>query len=70
MTFDTIRLGLQWTFWVLLWLMTGLLAFVLIFGTVPGMPSALRWVTFALVLGIVAEDVRRKIQPTPARSRH
>ena len=50
--------------------MTGLLAFVLIFGTVPGMPSALRWVTFALVLGIVAEDVRRKLQPTPARSRH
>ena len=36
MTFDTIRLGLRWTFWVLLWLMTGLLGAVLFLGTVPG----------------------------------
>jgi hypothetical protein len=69
MTFDVLRLGLRWTFWVLLWLMTSLLGFVLFLGTVP-VPVPLRWAMFAVVLGIVAEDVRRKLQPTVAQSRH
>jgi hypothetical protein len=69
MTFDTLRLGLRWTFWVLVWLMTSLLGFVLFLGTVP-VPVPLRWAMFAVVLGIVAEDVRRKLQPTVAQSRH
>jgi len=69
MTFDTIRLGLRWTFWVLLWLMTCLLGAVLFLGTIP-VPVPLRWAMFAVVLGIVAEDVRRKMQTTPASSRH
>ena len=69
MTFDTIRLGLRWTFWVLVWLMTSLLGFVLFLGTVP-VPVPLRWAMFAVVLGIVAEDVRRKLNPTTAQSRH
>ena len=68
MTFDTLRQGLRWTFWVLLWLMTCLLGAVLFLGTVP-VSAPLRWAMFAVVLGIVAEDVRRKLQPTPARSR-
>jgi hypothetical protein len=69
MTFDVLRLGLRWTFWVLVWLMTSLLGFVLFLGTVP-VPVPLRWAMFAVVLGIVAEDVRRKLQPTVAQSRH
>ena len=67
MTFDTIRQGLRWTFWVLLWLMTALLGAVLFLATVP-VAAPLRWAMFAVVLGIVAEDVRRKMQPTPAPS--
>ena len=69
MTFDVIRLGLRWTFWVLVWLMTSLLGFVLFLGTVP-VPVPLRWAMFTVVLGIVAEDVRRKLQPAPTPSRH
>jgi len=69
MTFDMLRLGLRWTFWVLVWLMTSLLGFVLFLGTVP-VPVPLRWAMFAVVLGIVAEDVRRKLQPTVVQSRH
>ena len=68
MTIDTLRQGLRRTFWVLLWLMTCLLGAVLFLGTVP-VSAPLRWAMFAVVLGIVAEDVRRKLQPTPARSR-
>ena len=66
MTFDTLRQGLRWTFWVLVWLMTGLLGAVLFLGTVP-VPVPLRWAMFAVVLGIVAEDVRRKLHPPPSR---
>ena len=69
MTFDTIRIGLRWTFWVLVWLMTSLLGAVLFLGTVP-VAVPLRWAMFAVVLGIVAEDVRRKLHPAPASSRH
>ena len=69
MTFDTIRLGLRWTFWVLVWLVTALLGAVLFLGTVPT-PVPLRWAMFAVVLGIVAEDVRRKLQPATEQSRH
>jgi hypothetical protein len=69
MTFDTIRVGLRWTFWVLLWLMTSLLGAVLFLGSVP-VAVPLRWAMFAVVLGIVAEDVRRKLHPVPAPSRH
>ncbi len=38
MTFDTLRHGLRWTFWALLWLMTALLGALLFLGTVtvPG----------------------------------
>ena len=69
MTFETLRQGLRWTFWVLLWLMTSLLGAVLFLGTVPA-PVPLRWAMFAVVLGIVAEDVRRKLHPAPEGSRH
>lgn len=69
MTFETLRLGLRWTFWVLLWLMTSLLGAVLFLGTVPA-PVPLRWAMFAVVLGIVAEDVRRKLHPAPEESHH
>jgi len=70
MTLDTIRLGLRWTFWLLLWLMTCLLGAVLFLGTVPGVPVLLRWAMFAVVLGIVAEDVRRKLHPTVEPAGH
>jgi hypothetical protein len=69
MTFETIRQGLRWTFWVLLWLMTSLLGAVLFLGTFPA-PAPLRWAMFAVVLGIVAEDVRRKLHPPVVPSRH
>ena len=69
MTYDTIRLGLRWTFWVLLWLMTSLLGAVLFLGTLPVLPALLRWAGFAAVLGIVAEDVRRKLHPAVEPSR-
>ena len=69
MTFDTLRQGLRWTFWVLVWLVTALLGALLFLGTVP-VPVPLRWAMFAVVLGIVAEDVRRKLQPTVAPTRH
>ena len=42
--------------------MTSLLGAVLFLGTVP-VPVPLRWAMFAVVLGIVAEDVRRKLHP-------
>jgi len=70
MTFDVLRQGLRWTFWVLVWLFTSLLGALLFLGTVPGIPVPLRWAMFAVVLGIVAEDVRRKLQPTVAQTRH
>ncbi|HYN65551.1 MAG TPA: hypothetical protein VES93_01600 [Ornithinibacter sp.] len=69
MTFDTLRLGLRWTFWVLVWLLTGLLGAVLFLGTMP-VPALVRWLMFAVVLGIVAEDVRRKLHPAPEQARH
>ena len=69
MTFDTLRLGLRWTFWVLVWLLTALLGALLFLGTVPS-PAPLRWAGFAVVLGIVAEDVRRKMGSTTEPSRH
>ena len=69
MTFDTLRQGLRWTFWVLVWLVTALLGAVLFLGTVP-VPVPLRWAMFAVVLGIIAEDVRRKLQPAVAPTRH
>jgi hypothetical protein len=68
-TFDTLRLGLRWTFWPLLWLMTALLGALLFLVTVP-IPVVARWVGFAAVLGIIAEDVRRKLVPAPEQSRH
>ncbi len=68
MTFETIRQVLRWTFWVLLWLMTVLLGALLFLGTVP-VPSLLRWLMFAVVLGIVAEDVRRKLHPATQEAR-
>ena len=70
MTLDVIRLGLRWTFWVLVWLMTSLLGAVLFLGTVPVLSVPLRWAAFAVVLGIVAEDVRRKLHSAPEPSRH
>ena len=69
MTFDTLREGLRWTFWVLVWLFTALMGALLFLATVP-VPVPLRWAMFAVVLGIVAEDVRRKLQPTIATTRH
>ena len=69
MTFDTLRHGLRWTFWVLVWLVTALLGAVLFLGTVP-VPVPLRWAMFAVVLGIVAEDVRRKLHPAVTPTRH
>ncbi len=69
MTFDTLRQGLRWTFWVLLWLMTGLLGAVLFLGTIP-FSAPVRWLMFAVVLGIVAEDVRRKLHPATQQARH
>ena len=69
MTFDMLRHGLRWTFWVLVWLMTALLGAVLFLGTIPS-PAPLRWAGFAVVLGIVAEDVRRKMAPAVEPSRH
>ena len=69
MTFETLRQGLRWTFWVLVWLMTSLLGFVLFLGTIP-VPVPVRWAMFAVVLGIVAEDVRRKLHPAPEPSHH
>jgi hypothetical protein len=69
MTFDLLRQGLRWTFWALLWLMTVLMGAVLFLGTVP-IPVLWRWVGFAAVLGIVAEDVRRKLTPAAKPSRH
>ena len=69
MTFDTLRQGLRWTFWVLVWLMTGLLGAVLFLGTIP-VPGPMRWLMFAVVLGIVAEDVRRKLHPATQQARH
>ena len=69
MTFDTLRHGLRWTFWALVWLMTALLGAVLFLGTMP-IPAAARWVGFAAVLGIIAEDVRRKLVPATEKSRH
>ena len=69
MTFDTLSEGLRWTFWVLLWLMTALLGAVLFLGTIP-VSAPVRWAGFTAVLGIVAEDVRRKLHPTPTPSRH
>jgi len=69
MTFDTLRLGLRWTFWALLWLMTALLGALLFLGTVDA-PAAARWVGFAAVLGIIGEDVRRKLVPATEKSRH
>ena len=64
MTFDTLRHGLRWTFLALLWLMTALL----FLGTV-NVPTAARWVGFAAVLGIIGEDVRRKLVPAPEQPR-
>ena len=69
MTFDLLRQGLRWTFWVLMWLMTALLGAVLFLGTIPG-PVAMRWIGFAAVLGIVFEDVRRTLHPATQPSRH
>ena len=69
MTFDVPRQGLRWTFWVLAWLMTALLGAVLFLGTIPG-PVLMRWIGFAAVLGIVFEDVRRKLTPATEPSRH
>ncbi len=69
MTFDTLRQGLRWTFWVLVWLMTALLGALLFLGTVPAVPVVARWVAFAVVLGIIGEDVRRKLVPAPEKSR-
>lgn len=69
MTFDVLRQGLRWTFWVLAWLMTALLGAVLFLGTIPG-PVLMRWIGFAAVLGIVFEDVRRKLTPATEPSRH
>ncbi len=68
MTFDTLRVGLRWTFWALFWLMTALLGALLFLGTVP-VPAAARWVGFAAVLGIIGEDVRRKLVPAPEQPR-
>ena len=68
MTFDTLRHGLRWTFWALLWLMTALLVALLFLGTV-NVPTAARWVGFAAVLGLIAEDVRRKLVPAHEQSR-
>ncbi|MFL6152153.1 MAG: hypothetical protein ACJ72B_07200 [Ornithinibacter sp.] len=70
MTFDTLRQGLRWTFWVLVWLMTALLGALLFLGTVPAIPVVARWVALAAVLGVIAEDVRRKLLPAPEKSRH
>jgi hypothetical protein len=70
MTFDTLRLGLRWTFWVLVWLLTSLLGALLFLGTIQFLPAVLRWAMFAVVLGIVAEDVRRKMVTTAEPSRH
>jgi hypothetical protein len=53
----------------LVWLMTALLGALLFLGTVP-IPAAARWVGFAAVLGIIAEDVRRKLVPATEKSRH
>ncbi len=58
MTFDTLRQGLRWTFWVLVWLLTGLLGALLFLGTLPT-PAPLRWAGFAVVLGIVAVPIGR-----------
>lgn len=69
MSFDLLRQGLRWTFWVLVWLMTALLAAVLFLGTAP-VPAPVRWIGFAAVLGIVAEDIRRKLTPAVEPSRH
>lgn len=69
MTFDLLRQGLRWTFWVLLWLLTVLLGALLFLGTVP-VAAPVRWIGFAAVLGIVAEDVRRKLTPAVEPSRH
>ncbi len=68
MTFDTLRIGLRWTFWVLLWLMTALLGALLFLGTINA-PTVARWVGFAAVLGIIGEDVRRKLVPANEKSR-
>jgi hypothetical protein len=69
MTFDVLQRGLRWTFWVLVWLLTALLGAVLFLATVP-VAVPLRWAMYAVVLGIVGEDVRRKLVPAPEQASH
>ncbi len=68
MIFETLTVWLRWTFWILVWLLTAMLGALLFLGTMP-VSAPLRWLMFAVVLGIVAEDVRRKLHPVTERAR-
>ena len=64
MTFDVLRSGLRWTFWVLTYLFVALAGALVFLVHVP-VAGPVRWAMYAVVLWAIAEDLRQKIHPAP-----
>ena len=64
MTFDVLRSGLRWTFWVLTYLFVALAGALVFLVRVP-VAAPVRWAMYAVVLWAIAEDLRQKIHPAP-----